>query len=124
MLVKEISRSPFLREAITFQHKFTRKAMRSKLLSFKLAMKLQLSLLSFFLRFAVSFVPVEACDHVINVSFNKMPVKGCPIHVSISGHLSGPQVSGLSGPRAIGVPNSLIINHANGRLDESKFAES
>lgn len=25
-------------------------------------------------RFAVSFVPAEACDHVVNVAFNKRPV--------------------------------------------------
>lgn len=29
-------------------------------------------------RFAVSFVPLEAIDHVINISFNKEPVQGSP----------------------------------------------
>ncbi|CRL07142.1 CLUMA_CG020137, isoform A [Clunio marinus] len=68
-------------------------------------------------KFAVSFVPAEACEHVINVSFNKMPVPGCPIHVKISGDLSGPQVS-LNGPGPVHVPNSLIISQAGGRLDD------
>lgn len=46
-----------------------------------------------------------------------MPVPGCPIHVQVSGNSSGPQVS-LSGPGAIHTPNSLMINHSNGRLDD------
>lgn len=68
-------------------------------------------------RFAVSFVPAEACEHIINVSFNKMPVPGCPITVQVSGNASGPQVS-LNGPGPVHIPNSLIINHPNGRLDD------
>lgn len=68
-------------------------------------------------RFAVSFVPAEACEHIINVSFNKMPVPGCPINVQVSGNASGPQVS-LNGPGPVHVPNSLIINHSSGRLDD------
>lgn len=68
-------------------------------------------------RFAVSFVPAEPCEHIINVSFNKMPVPGCPISVVISGGVAGPQVS-LGGPGPVHLPNSLVINHNGGRLDE------
>jgi filamin len=68
-------------------------------------------------KFAVSFVPAEVCDHIINVSFNKMPVPGCPITVQISGNANGPQVS-LNGPGPVNQPNSLIINHHGGRLDD------
>lgn len=46
-----------------------------------------------------------------------MPVPGCPINVQVSGNASGPQVS-LNGPGPVHVPNSLIINHPNGRLDD------
>lgn len=46
-----------------------------------------------------------------------MPVPGCPINVQVSGNSTGPQVS-LNGPGLVHVPNSLIINHANGRLDD------
>ncbi|GAB0098238.1 filamin-C isoform X1 [Sergentomyia squamirostris] len=68
-------------------------------------------------RFAVSFIPAEACEHIINVSFNKMPVPGCPISVSVSGGTAGPQVS-LGGPGPIHQPNSLVINHEGGRLED------
>lgn len=70
-----------------------------------------------FLRFAVSFVPAEPCEHIINVSFNKMPVPGCPISVLIIGGSAGPQVS-LGGPGPVHLPNSLVINHAGGRLED------
>lgn len=65
----------------------------------------------------MSFVPAEACDHVISVSFNKMPVPGCPVTVPISGGSNGITVS-LSGPGPVHMPNSLTINHAGGRLDD------
>ncbi|KAJ6643067.1 Filamin-B, partial [Pseudolycoriella hygida] len=68
-------------------------------------------------KFAVSFVPAEPCEHIINVSFNKMPVPGCPISVNISGGMSGPQVS-LGGPGPVHLPNSLVINHTGGRLED------
>ncbi|XP_055852874.1 filamin-A isoform X2 [Episyrphus balteatus] len=68
-------------------------------------------------RFSVSFVPAEACEHTINVSFNKMPVPGCPITVNISGGMSGPQVS-LGGPGPVHQPNSFVINHTGGRLED------
>ncbi|KAL9699467.1 hypothetical protein quinque_002908 [Culex quinquefasciatus] len=68
-------------------------------------------------KFAVSFVPAEPCEHIINVSFNKMLVPGCPITVIINGGTTGPQVS-LGGPGPLHLPNSLIINHAGGRLED------
>ncbi|XP_049297957.1 filamin-B isoform X1 [Anopheles funestus] len=68
-------------------------------------------------KFAVSFVPAEPCEHIINVSFNKMLVPGCPITVIINGGTTGPQVS-LGGPGPLHMPNSLVINHAGGRLED------
>lgn len=69
-------------------------------------------------RFSVSFVPAEPCEHVINVSFNKMPVPGCPISVQINGGgAAGPQVS-LGGPGPVHLPNSLVISHQGGRLED------
>ncbi|KAL9919065.1 filamin-type immunoglobulin domains fbug isoform 2-T4 [Glossina fuscipes fuscipes] len=68
-------------------------------------------------KFSVSFVPTEACEHTINVSFNKMPVPGCPITVNISGGMSGPQVS-LGGPGPVHQSNSFVINHNGGRLED------
>lgn len=68
-------------------------------------------------RFSVSFVPAEACDHTINVTFNKMEVPGCPVTINISGGMSGPQVS-LGGPGPVHQPNSFIINHTGGRLED------
>ncbi|XP_032572067.1 filamin-A isoform X2 [Drosophila sechellia] len=68
-------------------------------------------------RFSVSFVPTESCEHTINVSFNKMPVPGCPIAVSISGGVAGPQVS-LGGPGPVHQTNSFVINHNGGRLED------
>lgn len=65
----------------------------------------------------MSFVPAEPCEHIINVSFNKMPVPGCPIAVQIIGGSAGPQVS-LGGPASVNVPNSLTINHDDGRLED------
>lgn len=66
----------------------------------------------------MSFVPAEACDHIISVSFNKISVPGCPITVPISnGGIAGPQVS-LGGPGPVHSPNSLTINHAGGRLED------
>lgn len=62
-------------------------------------------------------MPAEACEHVINVSFNKSGVPGCPILVQVSGNASGPQVS-LNGPGPVHQPNSLIITHPGGRLDD------
>lgn len=62
-------------------------------------------------------MPAEACDHTINVTFNKMPVPGCPVTINISGGMSGPQVS-LGGPGPVHQPNSFIINHSGGRLED------
>ncbi|KAB0797522.1 hypothetical protein PPYR_08515 [Photinus pyralis] len=67
-------------------------------------------------RFAVSFVPAESCDHVINVAFNKRPVVGCPLIVGVGGGGSGPSVT-LPGPGPIHKPSTLLINHP-GRLED------
>ncbi|KAK4880796.1 hypothetical protein RN001_008942 [Aquatica leii] len=67
-------------------------------------------------RFAVSFVPAEACDHVINVAFNKRPVVGCPLIVGVGGGGNGPSVT-LPGPGPIHKPSTLLINHP-GKLED------
>ncbi|KAG5896802.1 hypothetical protein JTB14_032047 [Gonioctena quinquepunctata] len=67
-------------------------------------------------RFAVSFVPAEACDHVVNVAFNKRPVVGCPLIVSVGGSGTGPSVT-LPGPGPVHRPSTLLINHP-GRLED------
>ncbi|XP_025831707.1 filamin-A isoform X1 [Agrilus planipennis] len=67
-------------------------------------------------KFAVSFVPVEACDHVINVAFNKRPVVGCPLIVGVGSGSNGPSVT-LPGPGPIHKPSTLLINHP-GRLED------
>lgn len=46
-----------------------------------------------------------------------MSVPGCPITVSISGGMSGPQVS-FGGPGPVHQPNSFAINHSGGRLED------
>lgn len=46
-----------------------------------------------------------------------MPVPGCPINVVISGGMTGPHVS-LGGPGPVHLPNSLVINHTGGRLED------
>lgn len=51
------------------------------------------------------------------MSFNKAPVPGCPINVMVSGNTNGPQVT-LNGPGPVHLPNSLIINHTGGRLED------
>ncbi|KAL1490329.1 hypothetical protein ABEB36_013043 [Hypothenemus hampei] len=67
-------------------------------------------------RFAVSFVPAEACDHVVNVAFNKRPVVGCPLIVSVGGTGTGPSVT-LPGPGPVHRPSTLLVNHP-GRLED------
>ncbi|XP_066251149.1 filamin-A isoform X1 [Euwallacea similis] len=67
-------------------------------------------------RFAVSFVPAEACDHVVNVAFNKRPVVGCPLIVSVGGTGTGPSVT-LPGPGPVHRASTLLINHP-GRLED------
>ncbi|XP_060517037.1 filamin-C [Cylas formicarius] len=67
-------------------------------------------------RFAVSFVPAEACDHVVNVAFNKRPVEGCPLIVNVGGSGTGPSVT-LPGPGPVNRPTTVLINHP-GRLED------
>lgn len=61
-------------------------------------------------------MPAEACDHVVNVAFNKRPVVGCPLIVSVNGGGTGPTVT-LPGPGPIHRPSTLLINHP-GRLED------
>ncbi|KAJ2946351.1 hypothetical protein O0L34_g12388 [Tuta absoluta] len=69
-------------------------------------------------RFTVSFTPTEACDHVVNVSFNKMRVPGCPLIVQVSeGGGGGARVT-LPGPVPLHQPASLTLHHPTATLDQ------
>lgn len=67
-------------------------------------------------RFAVSFIPAEACDHIVNVAFNKRPVEGCPLIVNVTNGGGGPSVT-LPGPGPVHKPATLLINHS-GKLED------
>ncbi|CAH0406004.1 unnamed protein product [Chilo suppressalis] len=69
-------------------------------------------------RFNVSFTPTEACDHVVNVSFNKMRVPGCPLIIEVSeGSGIGARVT-LPGPVPLHQPASLTLHHPTATLDQ------
>ncbi|XP_063833667.1 filamin-A isoform X2 [Ostrinia nubilalis] len=69
-------------------------------------------------RFTVSFTPTEACHHVVNVSFNKMRVPGCPLIIEVSeGSGSGARVA-LPGPVPLHQPASLTLHHPTATLDQ------
>ncbi|XP_014219845.1 filamin-A isoform X2 [Copidosoma floridanum] len=69
-------------------------------------------------RFSVGFVPFEACEHLVNIAFNKRTVPGCPIvarvepdaHVTVSGQALN------SAP--LGRQSSLTIGNVPGNLDD------
>ncbi|XP_072935942.1 filamin-A isoform X1 [Epargyreus clarus] len=69
-------------------------------------------------RFTVSFIPTEACEHVVNVSFNKMRVPGCPLIIDVSeGGGSGARVT-LPGPVPLHQPAALTLHHPAATLDQ------
>lgn len=69
-------------------------------------------------RFSVSFVPFEACEHVINIAFNKRTVPGCPIITRVGGD-SNVTVSGqaLSSAR-LGRQSYLTVSNVSGSLED------
>ncbi|XP_045503234.1 filamin-A [Colias croceus] len=69
-------------------------------------------------RFTVSFTPTEACEHVVNVSFNKMRVPGCPLVIDVSeGGVSGARVT-LPGPVPLHQPTFLTLHHSTATLEQ------
>ncbi|GBP23056.1 Filamin-A [Eumeta japonica] len=69
-------------------------------------------------RFTVSFTPTEACDHVVNVSFNKMRVPGCPLVLSVSEGSGGGARVTLPGPVPLHRPAALTLHHPSASLDQ------
>ncbi|XP_063983805.1 filamin-C isoform X1 [Diachasmimorpha longicaudata] len=69
-------------------------------------------------RFSVSFVPFEACEHVINIAFNKRTVPGCPIITRVGGD-SHVTVSGQAlSSAALGRQSHLTISNVSGSLED------
>lgn len=69
-------------------------------------------------RFTVSFTPTEACDHIVNVSFNKMRVPGCPLVIEVTeGSGVGARVT-LPGPAPLHRPTALTLHHSTATLDQ------
>ncbi|KAG7304484.1 hypothetical protein JYU34_011429, partial [Plutella xylostella] len=69
-------------------------------------------------RFTVSFTPTEACDHVVNVSFNKMRVPGCPLVIEVSEGSGGGARVTLPGPAPLHRPASLTLHHPTATLEQ------
>ncbi|KAK0093329.1 hypothetical protein PV326_013803, partial [Microctonus aethiopoides] len=69
-------------------------------------------------RFSVSFVPFEACEHVINIAFNKRTVPGCPIITRVGGD-SHVTVSGQALSSAgLGRQSHLTVSNVAGSLED------
>ncbi|XP_011501590.1 PREDICTED: filamin-A [Ceratosolen solmsi marchali] len=69
-------------------------------------------------RFSVGFVPFEACEHLINIAFNKRTVPGCPIiaRVAPDAHLT---VSGQALSSApLGRQSALTLSNVSGSLED------
>ncbi|XP_064455536.1 filamin-A-like [Ornithodoros turicata] len=67
-------------------------------------------------KFAVSFVPGEAADHVISISFNKEAIPGSPYTVKVqeAGKITAVGTSSLTAA-SVDKPASLTIQNASGR---------
>ncbi|XP_012247065.1 filamin-A isoform X1 [Bombus vosnesenskii] len=69
-------------------------------------------------RFSVSFVPFEACEHIINIAFNKRTVPGCPIVTRVGGD-SHVTVSGQALSSAgLGRQSYLTVSNVAGSLED------
>lgn len=70
-------------------------------------------------RFAVSFVPLEAIDHVINITFNKEPVPGAPFTAKIHTDPNHIVVSGQClAATAVGKPSFFTLSNVSGSLED------
>ena len=74
-------------------------------------------------RFAVSFVPLEAIDHVINITFNKESVPGAafvakihtdPNHIVVSGQCLA--------ATAVGKPSFFTLSNVSGNIEDVEVA--
>ena len=74
-------------------------------------------------RFAVSFVPLEAIDHVINITFNKEPVTGAPFTAKIHTDPNHIVVSGQSlAATAVGKTSFFTLSNVSGNLEDIEVA--
>ena len=74
-------------------------------------------------RFAVSFVPLEAIDHVINITFNKEPVPGAPFTAKIHTDPNHIVVSGQSlAATAVGKNSFFTLSNVSGNLEDIEVA--
>ncbi|XP_045132539.1 filamin-B-like isoform X2 [Portunus trituberculatus] len=70
-------------------------------------------------RFAVSFVPLEAIDHSINISFNKEPVPGSPFVAKVQADPNRIVVSGQSlAATAVGKTSFFTISNVTGSVED------
>ncbi len=74
-------------------------------------------------RFAVSFVPLEAIDHVINITFNKESVPGAPFTAKIHTDPNHIVVSGQSlAATAVGKTSFFTLSNVSGSLEDIEVA--
>ena len=74
-------------------------------------------------RFAVSFVPLEAIDHVINITFNKELVTGAPFTAKIHTDPNHIVVSGQSlAATAVGKPSFFTLTNVTGNIEDIEVA--
>ena len=74
-------------------------------------------------RFAVSFVPLEAIDHIINITFNKELVTGAPFTAKIHTDPNHIVVSGQSlAATAVGKPSFFTLSNVTGNIEDIEVA--
>ena len=74
-------------------------------------------------RFAVSFVPLEAIDHVINITFNKESVPGAPFTAKIHTDPNHIVVSGQClAATAVGKPSFFTLSNVSGNIEDIEVA--
>ena len=70
-------------------------------------------------RFAVSFIPLEAIDHTINISFNKEPVPGSPYNAKVQSDPNRIVVSGQAlAATAVGKTSFFTISNVTGSVED------
>jgi len=74
-------------------------------------------------RFAVSFVPLEAIDHIINITFNKESVPGAPFTAKIHTDPNHIVVSGQClAATAVGKPSFFTLSNVSGNIEDIEVA--
>ncbi|CAG0906552.1 unnamed protein product [Cyprideis torosa] len=70
-------------------------------------------------RFLVSFVPLEATDHIVSISFNKEPVPGSPFVAHVATDPNRLHVSGQSlASTPVGKPAYFTISNVTGTVED------